>query len=102
MIERSALGDIQQIFCEMPQESNSLTLSLRGGGAITAHVTLDLGVHVPHDAVLNKCRRLQSNGGHCASFGKVPDVLDTVNAIGRCRFQPILLNAIRTKAALGN
>ena len=107
MIERGALGDIQQIFCEMPQESfaqpdtNPQAWRRRDYGLPC--VTLDLGVHVLHMMqYLINGEGFDPTAATVASFGKVPDVLDTVNAIGRCRFQPILWNATWTKAALGN
>ena len=107
MIERGALGDIQQIFCEMPQESfaqpdtNPQAWRRRDYGLPC--VTLDLGVHVLHMMqYLINGEGFDPTAATVASFGKVPDVLDTVNAIGRCRSQPILWNATWTKGCSGN
>ena len=72
MIERGALGDIQQIFARcLKRVLLSLTLILKREAARLRASMCDPRSWcscASHDAVLNKWRRLRSNGGHCGVF----------------------------------
>ncbi|MDC6471613.1 Gfo/Idh/MocA family oxidoreductase [Luminiphilus sp.] len=106
MISRGDLGVVQQGYFEMPQESfarpeaNPQSWRRRDYGLPC--VTLDLGVHVHH-----MIEYLLSGGGFepvaatTSSFGRIPEVLDTVNTCGWSRTKNIMLNSMWTKAALG-
>ena len=107
MIDRGALGNIHQIYCEMPQESfarpDASPQDWRRRDYDLPCVTLDLGVHVLHMIeYLANGEGFDPIAATAASFGNIPGVLDTVNALGRCRSKPVLLNAAWTKAALGH
>ncbi len=106
MLDRGDLGEIQQAYFEMPQESfatpETNPQDWRQRDYALPCVTLDLGVHVHH-----MMEYLVDGGGFdsvattSGSFGKVPEVLDTVNAIGWSRSKKIMLSSMWTKAALG-
>lgn len=107
MISRGDLGEVQQGYFEMPQESfarpESNPQAWRRRDYGLPCVTLDLGVHVHH-----MIEYLLGAGGFdpvaavAGSFGRIPEVLDTVNACGWSRSKNIMLHSMWTKAALGH
>lgn len=105
IIASGQLGAVQQVYCEMPSEGFSRVEAnpqdWRRQDYEIPCVSLDLGVHVHQmvDYLL---------GGRCcdnftsweASFGRVPEVIDTVSMTGVYQ-GPILVNLMWGKAALG-
>ena len=106
IIDSGSLGDIQQIFCEMPQEGfakeGASPQAWRRQDYEIPCVSLDLGVHV-HQLIhfLTGWRICLSLMAKEANFGKVPGVIDTVNLIGEYQ-GGILANLMWSKAALGH
>lgn len=106
MILGGDLGAIQQIYCEMPQESFSRRGATPQGWRKRDYripcVSLDLGVHVLHlveylsGAEMLECAAVQES-----SFGKIRGVIDTVNVLATYT-SGALANMIWTKAALGH
>lgn len=105
MIRSGAVGSVQQIYCEMPQESFARSVSNPQVWRRTDYeipcVSLDLGVHVIHMV------HYLTSGSVCslkaaaeATYGNFREVIDTVNVIATCE-PDILVNMMWTKAALG-
>ena len=106
MIAAGAIGTVQQIFCEMPQESfaraETNPQDWRRQDYEIPCVSLDLGVHVCHMVNFVAGRAdLQLVSGWEGSFGKINNVIDTVCAIATYG-DDSLVNLMWGKAALGN
>jgi predicted dehydrogenase len=105
MIADGRIGKIQQIYCEMPQESFALASKRpqpwRERDYEIPCVSLDLGVHVHHlvDYLSGgrKYERFQSVEG---AFGKIPKVVDTVSVIAHYEGQ-LFVSLMWGKANLG-
>jgi len=106
IIAEGSLGRVQQIYCEMPQESFSRTEAnpqdWRKRDYEIPCVSLDLGVHV------HQMTHYLLGGDKCdmftaweASFGRIPDVIDTVTLTGNIQ-SLTLVNMMWGKAALGH
>lgn len=100
------LGHIQQVYCEMPQESFSRVeanpQAWRRRDYEIPCVSLDLGVHVHHmaDYLIGGIEG-KSLSSFEANYGKIPDVIDTVHATGFYE-QGALMNLMWSKAAIGH
>lgn len=105
LIESGSIGDVQQIYCEMPTEGfsriDTCPQSWRRQDYALPCVSLDLGVHVHHlaDYLLGGFHLKQFSAWQ-ATFSRVPDVIDTVTVTGLCD-RNILASLMWGKAALG-
>lgn len=106
MIRAGAIGTLQQIYCEMPQESFARSVSnpqsWRRRDYDIPCVSLDLGVHVVHMvdylASGSACNLIAATEN---TFGNFAEVVDTVNVLASCGHNT-LVNMMWGKAALGN
>ena len=105
MIAGGQLGEVQQVYCEMPTEGfariEANPQDWRKQDYAIPCVSLDLGVHV-HQMVhyLLGGRSCDNFTSWEASFGRVPGVIDTVSMTGVYQ-GPVLANLMWGKAALG-
>ena len=105
MIRAGRLGKLQQIYCEMPQETfafaSARPQSWRRQDYEIPCVSLDLGVHVLH-MVQYLASELTCNPMAASerTFGKIPDVIDTVNVLATCS-PDVLVSMMWGKASLG-
>lgn len=106
MIRSGAIGEMQQIYCEMPQDSfTRLSTNPQGWRRrdyAVPCVSLDLGVHVVH------LIHYLTSGASCKlisaaenSYGNFPEVVDTVNVLASAAPDAVV-NMMWGKAALGH
>lgn len=106
LIEGGKIGQVQQIYCEMPQESFSRVQAQpqdwRKRDYDIPCVSLDLGVHV-HQLVefLAGFENFVPRSALTGSFGRVPHVIDTVAVLAEGD-RGTLISLMWGKAALGH
>ena len=106
IIDGGSLGRVQQIYCEMPQESFSRAEAnpqdWRKRDYEIPCVSLDLGVHVHQMThyLLGGCKCEMFTAWE-ASFGRIPGFIDTVSLTRTIQSQT-LVNMMWGKAALGH
>ena len=106
IIESGAIGQVQQIYCEMPQESFSRMQAepqdWRRRDYDIPCVSLDLGVHV-HQLVslVANSENFSPTAASVGSFGRIPNVVDTVSVLAEGD-RGSLVSLMWGKAALGH